>query len=190
MKKLSVYTLCRVAILIAIEIVLSRFCSINTMGLRIGFSFVPMALCAVMYGPYVAAAAYAVSDVLGVAIFPMGPYFPGFTFSCAVMGLVYGFFLRRLDFWGAGGSDVSVSGTGVLRSGRARTMVYILSATFINCICVGLCLNALWLNILYGHDYIYWFMYRLPEYAVLVPLNIILLPFIVKLSDRIKHVVK
>ena len=189
-KKLSVSVLCRVAFLIALEVVLSRFCSINTMGLRIGFSFVPIALCAVMYGPVVAAAAYALADVLGTTLFPMGPFFPGFTLSSAMMGLVYGFFLYRRDFWGSGSGDISASGVKALRPGRVRAMVYIFSATLINCLGIGLCLNTLWINILYGHDYVYWFMYRLPEYAVLVPLNIILLPFIVKLSDRIKHVVK
>ena len=31
-----------------------------------------------------------------------------------------------------------------------------------------------------------WFLYRLPEYAVLVPLNLILLPVLVKLAGQVK----
>ena len=63
-KKTLVRTLCQVAMLIALEIVLDRFCSITTPVTRIGFAFIPMALCGMLFGPIWAGAAYAVADLL------------------------------------------------------------------------------------------------------------------------------
>ena len=55
-KRISVRTITYLALLVALEIVLNRFCSINTMGLKIGFSFVPIVVAANLFGPVPAAA--------------------------------------------------------------------------------------------------------------------------------------
>ena len=47
--------ICIAAMMIAAEVVLNRFCSIKTAGWNIGFSFVPVALTAILYGPGMAA---------------------------------------------------------------------------------------------------------------------------------------
>ena len=78
------------AMLVALEIVLNRFCSINTAGLKIGFSFIPPMLAAMLYGPATSALVYALSDFLGALLFPIGPYHPGFTVCAAGMGLMLG----------------------------------------------------------------------------------------------------
>jgi len=83
------------AFMIAISVVLTRFCSINTPILRIGFGFLPCALMGIMYGPLWAGAGYAIADILGMVIFPNGAYFPGFTLTAFLTGLVYGFFYRK-----------------------------------------------------------------------------------------------
>jgi ECF transporter S component (folate family) len=90
--------LAQVALLIALEIVLNRYGSINTTWLKIGFSFLPMALCAMLFGPLWAAGAYAIADFTGYWLNPLGPYHPGFTVCAALMGLVYGLFLYRNTF--------------------------------------------------------------------------------------------
>ena len=82
------------AFLIALEIVLTRFCSINTPILRIGFGFLPVAMMGIMFGPLWAGIGYAVGDLLGMLIFPSGAYFPGFTLTAFLTGLVFGFFLH------------------------------------------------------------------------------------------------
>ena len=71
----------QVAALIAIEIVLSRFCSIATPIVKIGFGFVPIAVCGMLYGPVWAGVAGGAADLLGAVLFPIGAYFPGFTLS-------------------------------------------------------------------------------------------------------------
>ena len=78
MQKNSVKTIVTVALLIAVEVVLNRFCSINTESLKIGFGFVPIAVCGMLYGPVWAAAAGFLSDFTGAILFPIGPYSPAF----------------------------------------------------------------------------------------------------------------
>ena len=51
--KLDARTMALMSLLIACEIVLSRFCSVNTHGVKLGFSFIPAALCGIILGPAV-----------------------------------------------------------------------------------------------------------------------------------------
>lgn len=81
MRKSNIRTITHVAALIAIEIVLSRFCSIATPIVKIGFGFVPVAVCAMLYGPVWAGAAGGLGDFIGAILFPIGGYSPLLT-SC------------------------------------------------------------------------------------------------------------
>ena len=49
--------------MIALAVVLSKLVSINISFLRIGFGFLPIAVLAILYGPYVAAIGYGVADL-------------------------------------------------------------------------------------------------------------------------------
>lgn len=171
-KRISVRTITYLALLTALEIVLNRFCSINTMGLKIGFSFVPIVVAASLFGPVHAAAVYALADFLGAILFPIGPYHPGFTVGAALMGFVWGIFLHTRE-----------GHPGFLR---------ILAPSLINNLVIGLLINTAWVAMLYGSKtYAGWFLYRLSEYAVLVPLNLVLTPVLLRLCrDLRKFVVK
>ena len=88
------------AMLIGLEIVLSRFLSIPTSITKIGFAFVPVAAAALLLGPLAAGAVGALGDLLGALLFPIGAYFPGFTLTAFLMGLCYGLFLYKdAAFW-------------------------------------------------------------------------------------------
>ena len=82
------------AFLIALEIILTRFCSIQTPIVRIGFGFLPVAMMGILYGPLWAGIGYAAGDVLGMLIFPSAAYFPGFTLTAFLTGMIFGFFLK------------------------------------------------------------------------------------------------
>ena len=79
--------------MIALAVVLSKLISINISFLRIGFGFLPIAVLAILYGPYVAAIGYGVADLLGAWLFPTGTFFPGFTVSAVLTGLIFGWVL-------------------------------------------------------------------------------------------------
>jgi 5,10-methenyltetrahydrofolate synthetase len=98
MRRNSVYNIKRIAVLgllVALEIVLSRFVSISTPMLKISFAFAPVMIAAMLYGPLWAAAAGALADFIGATFFPIGAYFPGFTLTAALTGAVFGLFLRE-----------------------------------------------------------------------------------------------
>ena len=56
MKTHSARLLVTLGLLTALQVVLSRFCSINAWNIKIGFSFVPVVAAAVLYGPLPAGA--------------------------------------------------------------------------------------------------------------------------------------
>ena len=169
--RITVRTITYLALLAALEIVLNRFCSINTMGLKIGFSFVPIVVAANLFGPAHAAIVYALADFLGAVLFPIGPYHPGFTLCAALMGLTYGFFLSSKN-----------GKTGFLN---------ILAPVLINQLVFGLLINTIWVTMLYGDkkNYIGWFLYRLPEYAILIPVALVFIPVLLRLCRELKKYV-
>ncbi len=155
MQKLSL-----LALFVAVEIVLNRFLSINTIGTKIGFGFVPIALCAMCFGGLSAGCVAALADFLGAILFPIGPYHPGFTAVAFLMGLVYGAFIRDLP-----------------KYAPKERIVRVLTAAFINCVTLGLLVNTAWVAMLYGSEmYLGWFLYRLPEYFIGVPLRVVVIP--------------
>lgn len=157
--------LCICAMMIALEIVLNRFCSINTAGIKIGFSFVPPMLTAMLYGPGSAALVYGLSDFLGALLFPIGQYHPGFTVCAAGMGLLLGLFLHKDHI----------------------TFRHVLLPVLVNCLILGLFINTLWVSQLYGSKtYWGWFLYRLPEYAVLIPVQILCTPILKQLIHALR----
>ncbi len=171
MKKHAVYTktkqLVMLSLLVALEIVLNRFLSINTMGVKIGFSFVPIVTAAYLFGPIASGAVYAVADLIGAILFPIGPYHPGFTVCAFLMGLSYGLFLYKKH--------------------RIGIFKNILPPVLINSVLLGLFINTLWVSMLYGSKtYWGWFIYRLAEYAILIPVSLVMIPSIIKICRVIK----
>ena len=169
--------LCVCAMLIAMEVVLNRFCSINTMGLKIGFSFVPPVAAAMLYGPIISGIVYGMGDFIGALLFPIGPYHPGFTICAVLMGVIYGLFLHR-----------SAENTNkVFFYSKIRFFPNMIAPTLINNLVLGLGVNTCWVAMLYGKKtYWGWFLYRLPEYAVLVPVILVLLPILLKITDILR----
>ena len=87
-----------VALLIALEVILGTFFTVNFAGIaKIGFGFLPIAMIAIMYGPVWAGSAYAIGDVLSWFVKPEGAYFPGLTLTCFLVGVVMGLFLYKKE---------------------------------------------------------------------------------------------
>ena len=158
MKKLNTHTLVTVGALIAIEIVLTRFCSIQTQFVRIGFGFAPVAVCAMLFGPGWTVAAAAVADVLGATLFPSGPFFPGFTVSAVLTGLIFGLCLYR----------------------RRESWPMVLLAVCLNCLGVGLLVNTFWLHLLYGAPYSALLLTRVVQSCILLPVQFIIIRLLQK----------
>lgn len=96
--------LTHMALLLAVEIVLSRFVSIPTPILKISVSFLPLSMVGILYGPFACCVVGGLADFIGAMLFPTGAYFPGFTLTAALTGLVYGLLLggRPRSWWRIG----------------------------------------------------------------------------------------
>ena len=177
---MSIRVMTVLAMLIAMGIMLERFpgLSINNAGLKLGFAFIPPMLAAIMYGPVEGAIVYGLVDLIGALLFPFGTYHPGFTIVAAIMGFVMGVFLNKRPFAFA-------------KSGfewkKIRFFPNIILPVVINCLLLGLVVNTFWVSQLYGsRTYGGWFVYRLVEYAILVPAEIIMIPVLLKLCERLR----
>ncbi len=83
------------ALLVALDVVLTRLLALNTPVMKIGLGFAAVALSAMLYGPCWAMLTSALGDLLGALLFPTGAYFPGFTLTAACTGLLFGLCLYR-----------------------------------------------------------------------------------------------
>lgn len=93
MRKIATRELVFMALLISLNIVLTRIASIRISmggveGIRIGFGGFPVILGGIMFGPVAGGIVGAMGDVLGYYINPMGPYMPHFTLTAALTGMI------------------------------------------------------------------------------------------------------
>lgn len=84
-----------VGILIAMSVALTRFASIRIAiggieGIRIGFGTFPIILSGMLFGPVLGALTGVLADIIGFTLSPMGPYFPHFTLTAALYGILPG----------------------------------------------------------------------------------------------------
>ncbi len=157
-------TLVCLALLTALQVVLSRFLSIQLWNIKIGFSFVPVMLAANLYGPVGGALVYGVGDLIGALLFPSGAYFPGFTLTAVICGVIWGIFLK----------------------GRVTAFKAVLSVLLVQVGCSFL-LNSFWISYIAGVPYT-------SQLAVRWPLNLgnaaVHLAFIFLFLERICKLIK
>ena len=148
MKKYNTRMISTLGALVAIEILLSRFLSISAWNVKIGFSFVPIAMAAILFGTVPAGIVAAVGDFLGAILFPIGAYFPGFTLTAFLTGVTFG-----------------------MCFGRKQTTGRVLAATIVNQLVLSLLLNTLWISILYVSAFVPLLMTRVVQCTILGPVQ-------------------
>lgn len=130
MKKFNTRRIVILGLLAAIEIVLSRFFSIQAWNFKITLSFVPIVAAGMLYGALPAGITGLLSDFLGALLFPSGTFFPGFTLTAFLTGAIWGAFLHK-----------------------KQTTARVLAAVIVNQVVCSLLLRSLWLSILYSFPY-------------------------------------
>ena len=147
-----------VGMVLAVSIVLSFFSFYVTETLRIGPAYLATAMLGMLYGPVTGGIAPGLSDILKYLIKPSGPFFPGYTLTALLGGVVYGSFLYK---------------------NKVTVLRCVLSKTFIN-IFLNLGLNTLWSSILYGKAFFAILIPRVYANVALLPLQIVLLYALLK----------
>lgn len=157
-------TIVYMALFIALDVVFTRFLSIQTPIIRIGFGFLPISLCSIMFGPIIGGITGAVADIVGMVIFPSGAYFPGFTLSAFVSGTIYGLVLHK----------------------KQISAVRILIAVALIIILVDSIMNTYWLSIITGKAAMALLMPRVIKNLIMIPIQTILIYTMWKFSDKLE----
>ena len=159
-------TLALAAMLTAIGIILGFLKLPITQMFEIRFGGLSIAMAGMMLGPIPAAVVGALVDVGGFLVKPTGPYFPGFTLSGIVGGLIFGFFLY----------------------GKKTSFIRVLCAETVYTVVVGMGLNTLWLSLLYlKNGYIAALVTRAPKEILMIPIYSFIYYFVLFTCERFKY---
>ena len=151
--KFQVETITYTALLVALQVVLGNILQIPLMEKQYNFGFLPIAIAGALLGAPAAMIVGGLGDFLGAHLFPQGAYFPGFTLTNVLVGLVCGLVLYH----------------------RKPSIVRAIIAVVISLVCINWPLNSFWLNMLYtSRGFMGWFAMRGPNYLFEVPANIVL----------------
>ncbi len=144
-EKVSLRQLCVSALLIAFDVIFTRLLALNTPLVKMGFGFAAVAVCAMLYGPAWAALTAALGDLVGALLFPTGAYFPGFTLTAALTGLIFGLCLYR----------------------RPVKLLNAFLAAFLNCLLVTLVLNTAQIVIFFHASLEVLLASRVPQFFIM-----------------------
>ena len=139
-------------VLIAANIVVSRFLSVPLWNMKFSFAFLTVALAARYCGIWGAVAVNGIGDFLGAILFPTGAYFPGFTLTAAIVGLIMGIYISK-----------------------KCTLTRVIFCTITHQILCTLFLNTLWISVVYETPFNAQFIARLPQAGIMSVLQIIIL---------------
>ena len=157
-------TLTVVGMFLAIQMVLSSYGVIQLNdSLKISLAHLALAPTAMLFGPVAAGLQGAMSDILGFLIKPSGPYFPGFTLSAALGGIIYGCLLYESD----------------------RKLWQIILARALIMVFVNILLNTFFLTMLYGPSQTALLPVRVMKNVMQFPIDCILLTAVCRTVQRI-----
>lgn len=156
--KLNTQQFAWLCVLIALQVVLNRL-TVGTSYLQIGFGFIAGGLIGYYFGPFHGAIAEVIADIISNTLFPAnGGFFFGFTLSALISGIIYGLFLyhQKITF------------------GRILLMVTTITVV------VNLLMNTGWVSIMSGVPFMTMLKIRLPKEIITLPIQTIILYFILR----------
>ena len=162
LKDIKKFTKC--CLLLAAMIAVSYINSYIGHVTKISFTFIFLAIIGMKFGPVICSVLAAIGDIVQVLIKPVGPYQPLLTVTALLTGILYGAFLFKDKI----------------------TIPRLVSISFIKGIIINQILNTYFISILYGVKFEVYFMSRLPENLIMIPIEIIVLYYLLK---RIKNLI-
>ncbi|MBE6903587.1 MAG: folate family ECF transporter S component [Ruminococcaceae bacterium] len=159
------------AILAIISIILTRFLPTTipiagVISIRLDFGYIPIIFAALYLGGLYGAGAGVVADLIGAFVFPIGPYFPGFTLTNFLVGIVPVLIKKIL-------SKVS-----------SELLICFISSIFIQII--AFVLNTLWLILLYSQSFALIALPRALASIIMIPVLTFSSYYLIKLSKRLR----
>ena len=165
MKNKRVVSLIILALMIGLNIVLSRFVSIKAMNFKISFTFLTIVLSAYFYGYYGAIMVALWGDVLGALLFPIGPFNPLLTLTSVLCAIVYAYFFYKKDL----------------------SNKNILCACLINRFIISLFINTTIIAMMYNLSFKETFITRLYSSGVMFVVEVLVLCFLRKYMKYVEN---
>lgn len=165
MKKLNTRLVIISGLLIALNIVLSRFVAIPGV---INFGGFPIIFGGIVFGPAVGGVVGGVGDVVSHFIRPTGPFMPHFTLTSALTGIIPGFIVRILK--------MKLS---------APSLWKIFVAIFIGQVTTSVILVPYFRNVLFDHPLLVTMTKAAIRQAVNIPVYTIIMKPLIKALSRI-----
>lgn len=160
----SVRNLVTAGLLITLKLILDLFTIQITPVLHLSFEFLASATISMLFGPVVGAMCGGLSDVINYIINPKGAFFPGFTISAMVGGIIYGLILYK----------------------KKITITRCIIAEVAIVVVVDILLNTFWLSLLYGKAFSVLLTARVVKNLVMIPINVAIMYFILNVINKIK----
>ena len=160
----NVRSLVTAALLITIKLILDLFTIQITPVMHLDFEFLATTSIGMLFGPIVGAICGGVSDIINYVINPKGMFFPGFTISAILIGIIYGIALYK----------------------KKITIIRCILANMTVVIIVDILLNTFWLSLLYGKAFYLLLPARALKNIIMIPINVTMMYFILKLVNRIE----
>lgn len=153
------------AMLTAIAVILGFFKISITSFIEIRFASLPIAISGAFMGPVVGGIVGGLADVLGYIVKPTGPFFPGFTLTTILTGVIYGICLKPDE------------------DGNIKLKRIIIGQLIVTLI-INTLLNTVWLAVLYGKAFEVMIFSRLFKELIMLPINIIILYAVLKPAKK------
>lgn len=150
---------------IALNIILTRFFSQmiyigGLQAIRLSFGEIPLILGGIVLGPVYGAISGALADLIGYPINAQGAYFPGFTLTAALSGLLPGLMSKLVK--------------------KEWTWLTLSIVVSITTVITSLLLNTLWLNIMISKAYIALLPPRILASLILIPIYVVVIKLLLK----------
>ncbi len=159
----DVKVLTAAALLVAIATVLSFFSVPVNEFIQIRFKFLPIAASGMLFGPAIGGLVGLLADITGYIVKPTGAFFPGYTISTMVSGIIFGAMLYK----------------------KKLTIPRVIMTSLVYTVVVSLILNPINSMILYKTPLWVVLAEKLPATAVMFPINTCLLYFVLKTLQSI-----
>ncbi len=160
------------ALLTAISIIFTRVLGTTVpiggaLALRLSFGEIPIIFSGLLLGPVFGGATGFMADIIGYLINPMGgAYFPGFTVSAMLTGMIPGLFalLRQREEW---------------------TWLSLLGVITITDLIANIFLNTYWLTLYFDKPFLVFLPTRIITRFVLIPVYVMIINMLTKMLYKI-----